>query len=143
MLNTGRLLQKAARQMTNDFDQFAKKYDLTSMQMSFIDYLSDHPQTEVLQRDLEQEFNIRRSTATLILQRMEKKHLVVRKTSQVDARQRAVFLTEQSQAIVQVIKQYMKQEQTQLEQHFSTAQVQIFEEMLTYYQQGGRKKNEN
>jgi DNA-binding MarR family transcriptional regulator len=70
--DTGRLLKMAARQLTIHFDQFARQYDLTGTQMSIIDHLGRIP-GEILQRDLEKEFNIRRSTATLILQRMEKK----------------------------------------------------------------------
>ncbi|UQS81881.1 MarR family winged helix-turn-helix transcriptional regulator [Bombilactobacillus folatiphilus] len=133
--DTARHLKIAARNLTHNFDLFAQHYQLTGAQMSFIDYLNDHCDTEVLQRDLEQEFNIQRSTATLILQRMEKKSLVKRQPAKQDARQRAVSLTDQSQAIVTVVQNYMQQQQQKLEYNFSTAEIAIFEKILRYYQQ--------
>lgn len=45
---------------------------LTGMQGWIIGYLADRPDQDVFQRDIEQEFEIRRSTATGILQLMER-----------------------------------------------------------------------
>lgn len=130
--DTGRLLKMAARQLTIHFDQFARQYDLTGTQMSIIDHLGRIP-GEILQRDLEKEFNIRRSTATLILQRMEKKQLIKRQTAQTDARQKSVQLTVKGQQLVQQISHYMQQQQAQLQQHFTKEEIAIFEKVLQYY----------
>lgn len=130
--DTGRLLKMAAHQLTIHFDQFARQYDLTGTQMSIIDHLGRIP-GEILQRDLEKEFNIRRSTATLILQRMEKKQLIKRQTAQTDARQKSVQLTVKGQQLVQQISHYMQQQQAQLQQHFTKEEIAIFEKVLQYY----------
>ncbi|MCO6541034.1 MAG: MarR family transcriptional regulator [Lactobacillus sp.] len=130
--DTGRLLKMAARQLTIHFDQFARPYNLTGTQMSIIDHLGRIP-GEILQRDLEKEFNIRRSTATLILQRMEKKQLIKRQTAQTDARQKSVQLTVKGQQLVQQISHYMQQQQAQLQQHFTKEEIAIFEKVLQYY----------
>lgn len=130
--DTGRLLKIAARQLTKNFDDFARQYGLTATQMSIIDHLG-RKQEEVLQRDLEQEFNIRRSTATLILQRMEKKDLIKRTPSQIDARQRAVVLTDKGKQLVGSVSDYMQLQQTQLQQQFSNTEIALFEKILHYY----------
>lgn len=130
--DTGRLLKIAARQLTKDFDDFARQYGLTATQMSIIDHLG-RKQEEVLQRDLEQEFNIRRSTATLILQRMEKKDLIKRTPAQIDARQRAVVLTDKGKQLVGFVSDYMQLQQTQLQQQFSNTEIALFEKILHYY----------
>lgn len=130
--DTGRLLKVAARQLTKNFDDFARQYGLTSTQMSIIDHLG-RKNEEVLQRDLEIEFNIRRSTATLILQRMEKKYLIKRTASQTDARQRAVILTFKGKKLVRKISEYMQLQQEKLQQHFSNTEIVLFEEILHYY----------
>ncbi|BDR58694.1 MarR family winged helix-turn-helix transcriptional regulator [Xylocopilactobacillus apicola] len=130
--DTGRLLKIAGRQLTKNFDQFASKYDLTATQMSIIDHLARN-KTEILQRDLEEEFNIRRSTATLILQRMEKKELVKRTTASHDARQKAVILTAKGEHLVEIVSDYMNNQQELLQKKFSKNEIDIFEKILHYY----------
>ena len=124
------------RSLTKNFDKFAQKYDLTATQMSIIDHLG-RTNNEVLQRDLELEFNIKRSTATLILQRMEKKNLVTRTTAYSDARQKAVRLTEKGKKLVKTVINYMTYQQNLLEKNFTKSEIQIFEKILKYY---GREK---
>jgi hypothetical protein len=70
---TNMLLKIATNHITKNFDNFAKNYDMTWMQMSVIDYLSRNSEKEIFQRDIENEFFIQRSTTTVLLQRMEKK----------------------------------------------------------------------
>ena len=92
--NIGRLVKKASNQLGREFDQFAKPFDLTGMQMSIIDFISYGLKEEYFQQDIEKEFNIQRSTTTVLLQRMEKKELIYRQVSQKDARQKSVHLTQ-------------------------------------------------
>ena len=60
--NIGRLVKKASNQLGREFDQFAKPFDLTGMQMSIIDFLSQGVKEEYFQQDIEKEFNIQRAT---------------------------------------------------------------------------------
>ena len=92
----GRLLKQANNNMMRHFDQFARQYDLTGNQMAVIDFITNHADQEVFQRDIEHEFEIQRSTTTVLLQRMEKKGLIERHTSSKDARQKAVVLTDKA-----------------------------------------------
>lgn len=131
--NTGRLLKKAANQLTKNFDHFASQLGLTGTQMSIIDYLSRHPHEEVRQKDIEVEFNIQRSTATVILQRMEHKQLLTRRLATVDARQKAIELTANTTHLTAVINTYMSKQQQNLANHFSLAEIKTFETILTYY----------
>jgi Transcriptional regulators len=54
---------------------------------------------DIFQRDLEEEFSIRRSTATGILQLMEKNDLIVREQVDYDARLKKLVLTPKAIAI--------------------------------------------
>ena len=92
----GRLLKQANNNMMRHFDQFARQYDLTGNQMAIIDFITNHTNHEVFQRDIEHEFEIQRSTTTVLLQRMEKKGLIERHTSSKDDRQKAVVLTDKA-----------------------------------------------
>lgn len=132
-LNTGRLLRKAANQLIYNFDQFAATYNLTSMQMSVIDYLSRQDKQVVIQRDLEQEFNVKRSTMTLLLQRMDKKGLVIRKQAISDARQKEVSLTRKARNLEVIVQDYMKTQDKRIRDEFGDEAIDQFQKILTYY----------
>lgn len=130
MKNTGRLVKIASNHITKKFDQFAHQFGLTWNQMSLIDYLSRRQLCT--QSDIQREFFIQRSTATVMIQRMEKKGLVKRTVSPTDARQRVVTLTAQAKPLVSEIEHFMIQQQVSLEKHFSATEIQQFEQMLIF-----------
>lgn len=67
------------------------------MQGRFIGYIKHHP-GNVYQRDLEAEFQIRRSTASTILQTMERNDLIRRESVVQDARLKKLVLTSRAEA---------------------------------------------
>ena len=78
----------AAIKATEDAEQ------LTGMHGWIIGYLYDRREVkDVFQRDIEADFTIRRSTATGILQLMEKNGLIYRESVSYDARLKKIVLT--------------------------------------------------
>ncbi len=67
---------------------------LTGMQGRVIGYLCHNEDREIFQRDIEDEFSIRRSTATAMLQTMEKHGLVKRVCVDHDARLKRILPTD-------------------------------------------------
>ncbi len=65
----------------------------TRMQGWIIGFISKQDGKDVFQKDIEEEFTIRRSTATAILQRMEKNGLLTRVSVDYDARLKKIQLT--------------------------------------------------
>lgn len=66
-------LHQTANHLGWKFDQFAAEYNLTGQQLSTIDFLANQPDWQSTQHAIEVEFNIKRSTTTKMLQRMEKR----------------------------------------------------------------------
>lgn len=66
---------------------------VTGMQRMVLRFLADHAGQDVYQRDIESFFSIRRSTATGILQLMEKNGLLVRESVSSDARLKKLVMT--------------------------------------------------
>jgi DNA-binding MarR family transcriptional regulator len=130
-MDYGKLLKHATNQMNKGMDAYAKQFDLTGTQMSIIDFIGDNQQ--VLQRDIEAEFNIQRSTATVALQRMEKRGLVVRQPAPNDARQKTVMLTAKAQGLHETVSQYIAKQQNAMNQTFSPAECATFVQMLQYF----------
>lgn len=70
----------------------AELADVTPMHATIIAYLEEHG--EVYQRDLENEFQVNRSTITKIVQIMERKGYIRRETVPQDGRLKRLVLTE-------------------------------------------------
>lgn len=66
---------------------------LTGMQGKVIGFLCHNEGREIFQRDIESEFSIRRSTATAMLQTMEKNGLIERVAVEYDARLKRIIPT--------------------------------------------------
>lgn len=128
--NIGRQLKIASTQLTKKFDKFAIQYDLTSMQMSVIDFLTLLYDQEIFQKDIEHEFNIRRSTASTLLKRMEDKGLVRRVESNKDARQKQVILTDLAVQYEDDIQKFMVETQQQIHSFLSDEEYAALESSL-------------
>ena len=118
----GRLVKHASNMMSRHIDSFAAGYGLTGVQLSIIDFLGKYPEQICLQRDIENEFAIRRSSATTLLQRMEKS----------DARQKQIQLTFKAQPFVKLNQRYMEVRRASLEASFTAAELQNFTEILKF-----------
>ena len=72
-------------------------YGLTGMQFAIVSYIAkESTERDVFQKDLEQKFDIRKSTVTGILNTMERDGLLLRETVPYDARLRKMILTDKA-----------------------------------------------
>lgn len=71
--------------------------EVCGMQGPMIRYIYEKSKgQDIFQRDLEKEFNIRRSTATVMLQTLEQKGFIIRIPVEHDARLKKIVLTEKA-----------------------------------------------
>lgn len=71
--------------------------DLTGMQAWMLKFIHEQPENKnVFQKDIEKEFQIRRSTATGILQLLEKNGYIIREVVAEDARLKKITLTKKA-----------------------------------------------
>lgn len=89
-MNIGSKIQKAV-----------KTTGITEVQGQVIGYVFENGRRgDIYQKDIEEHMSIRRSTATIILQRMEKADLITREVSAEDARLKAIRLTSKAKTIM-------------------------------------------
>ncbi|WEV40485.1 MarR family winged helix-turn-helix transcriptional regulator [Lactobacillus sp. ESL0681] len=113
----GLLLQRLQNVYSRNLDHYAKSIGLTGTQMLIIEYLASFRQKKPLyQKDVEHEFNIRKSTATNILNLMVQKGLIVRMTSSVDARLKELELTQKAEQLDEQVTQYFIASEQKTEQ---------------------------
>lgn len=86
------------RKAIHNSETFKENEELTNVIGWTIGFISrrNHEGIETYQKDIEREFKISRSTATGLLQNMEKLGYVYREVSEVDSRLKRIVLTEKS-----------------------------------------------
>lgn len=100
---------------------------LTSMQAQIIDYLYNQcPIQPVFQKDVEEKFSIRRSTASRILRTLEDKKVITRESVSHDARLKKVCLTKEAIAHHQLIKSKINELETLLRNGLTDEEIQTF-----------------
>lgn len=106
----------------------AKRYvdNLTGTHGWIIGYLYEHKDEDIFQRDLETKFSIRRSTATGILQLMEKNEMITRQSVDYDARLKKIVLTEKAKDCHKMIEQALEEMENRLMQGLSSDEIDAF-----------------
>ena len=100
--------------------------EMTLVQGRILSYLCAHRDEDVFQRDIENLLEIRRSTATSILKRMERNGLITRASVSKDARLKKLSLTERSMEM----NEWFEERRLQLEE---TSRKNISDEELEQF----------
>ena len=112
--NLGVLINKIANQLKRKMDkEMNENYNLTKTQSLVLSYINSNK--EIYQKDIEKRFSIRRSTATEILNLMEKRNLIKRTPSKIDKRLNNIEITEEGIKLEKVGKEKIKE----LEKHIT------------------------
>ena len=95
-----------------------------------IGYFYHNRDKDIFQKDFEQEFNIRRSTASNILSLMEKNGLIKRESVPYDARLKKITLTDKAVDIQHIVdKTFIELEKT-LKKDITQEQLEVFYRVL-------------
>lgn len=104
---------------------------LTGMQYGIIKFIdSQEGQRDIFQKDIEIEFNIRRSTATGILKLMEERQFITRQSVTYDARLKKVEITPKAKQLKQdLVEQFVSLEE-QMRADISEDELALFFNVL-------------
>ena len=127
----GKRIKRAANLMSRSMDAYAARYGLTGTQMSIIDFLGESQNHT--QRDIELEFDIRPSTTTKILQRMETRGLIADRRDPRDGRQRIIAPTAKARGLQTAVRVYIEDQQKAMERRFDQHDLAAFDRVLAYF----------
>lgn len=106
-------------------------YGLTGMQFAIVSYIAKESlEREVFQKDLEQKFDIRKSTVTGILNTMERDGLLLRETVPYDARLRKMLLTDKALLAKKNTEQVIDSVESQLSKDLTEEEIATFLSLL-------------
>ena len=91
-----------------------------------ISYFYENQGKDIFQRDFEEKFSIRPSTASRMLKTMEQKGFIERISVENDARLKKIVLTEKAAENHQKIMESIRKRETKLRQGISTEELKTF-----------------
>ena len=120
------LWQQIKRLMNRQLDE-NDGYGLTDMQFAIVSYIAkESTERDVFQKDLEQKFDIRKSTVTGILNTMERDGLLLRETVPYDARLRKMILTDKALQAKKNSEQVIDTVENQLSKGLTEEEIATF-----------------
>lgn len=134
----GAWLRDAEHQMSFEMNEFARPYDLTGMQMSVIDFLSRRGPADTYQLDVEREFHVQRSTASVMIKRMVERDLVSREVASNDSRKRQLRLTLKGQQLVPIVTAHLEQQDAKIVAGLTANEAAAFRHALQKVAQWGK-----
>lgn len=106
-------------------------YNLTGTQIQIIGYIHHSPKGDIFQKDIETKYSIRRSTATGILQLMEKNGLITREPVEYDARLKKIVLTEKALVVSRQAHLNISDLEKQLTKGMSAEELAVFRSLIS------------
>ena len=126
-MNIGRSIHILSRQVKRKIDEAVNKYNVTSVQCGFIEYIShESKKGNVYAKNIERKFNMRRATVAEILSLMEKNGLIERKSNESDGRLKQIILTDKSLEIKNNIKKEMDKVEKEIKQGLTEDEISKF-----------------
>lgn len=129
--HAGRLIHMLSHQLKRQ--SFINEVDcgLTTAQKHVLEYILMESLTrDVYQKDIEENFRIRRSSASGMLQLLEKNGFIRRESVKQDARLKKIIPTKKAEAIRSVIQENINEMETQLREGISDTDFTIGMDVL-------------
>lgn len=99
-------------------------------QMQIIKYILKHDGKTIYQRDLEEVFNLRRTTISGILKTMEKNNVIIRVCDPNDARGKIVILSDDAKKFFKEKETLFKKLETVLKKDISKEELETFYKVI-------------
>lgn len=125
--DVGRIIGILSNQIKRQFDDTIPLGPLTGVQGRFLHFiLARSAEQDVFQKDLEEEFNLRRSTATGILQLMEKNGMLYRESVGYDARLKKIVVTEKGAQMKAQVVESIRLLEEKIQRGIAPADLDVF-----------------
>lgn len=131
MAHVGREVANLSNLIKRTIDQLLNEQGITSLHSWIMIYLKKRESQPVYQRDIEMEFDIRRSSVTSVLQTMERNGLIKRISVKEDARLKQIILTPKAYAITEEIGKSIDKFENSLTADIPQDDLNIFLDVLS------------
>ncbi|WP_024833620.1 MarR family winged helix-turn-helix transcriptional regulator [Ruminiclostridium josui] len=130
-VHIGRLISIFYKRIHRKIGQEVRQYGLTSIQGRILGFVyNESPIRDIFQKDIEEEFDIRRSSVTSVLQLMEKKGYIKRISVSEDARLKKIILTEHGIEIQNKIYSSILQVEKSLDEELNNEEKELLVRLI-------------
>ena len=127
--SAARYVSKLSNQLRRKLDMLSSRKEFSGSQGRTLHFLLAQTQ-DVFQKDIEEEYGIRPSTATELLKQMEKNGLVVREPVAYDNRLKKIVLTDKALIYRQKVIEDLTELEKKLVKDISEADLEIFFQVI-------------
>ena len=128
--NAGYYIKRISDYIEADANRELEQYGLTMTQARVLSFLLNRREKTTIQKDVEDYFEIRRSTVIGILQRMEAKGLVVSTVDTRDKRQRIISVTASAVELEKDVEKHRDESESRLAAGMSSEELSEFKRLL-------------
>lgn len=126
-METGKMINRISNRLRRRSHQAQESLGITGSQGIILDYiLLESATRSIYQKNIEQEFGLRPSTATEALKSLEKKELICRVPDPHDARLKRIVFTDKAAQIQEQLREEINNTENLLLQGISTEEQQEF-----------------
>lgn len=127
----GKWISQVSHQLKRRIFSGDTQDDLTNMQKHILHYiLFETMHRDLFQKDVEKEYNIRRSTATETLQLLEKKGYIYRERVECDARLKKIVPTDKALGVRRHLLSTIRRMEEQIKEGISEKDMDVFLRVL-------------
>ncbi|SFC28892.1 MarR family winged helix-turn-helix transcriptional regulator [Clostridium uliginosum] len=125
--DVGRRISILSNQIRRQFDNTTSVNGVTGVQRKVLHFiLAQSQEIDIFQKDIEEEFNLRRSSATGVLQLMEQNNLIRRESVSYDARLKKIIITEKAMQMKGQVLQEIHLLEEKLKRNISDKDLELF-----------------
>lgn len=128
-------LSRRIDQLMENIPEIRDNKNLTGVQVWMLNFLFRNEGKDIFQRDVEAEFNIRRSSVTEIMKQMEKSGLITREPVAYDARLKKIVLTEYAEVIRRQLQAQIERTEEVMTRGFSPEEIDAFFSFIARFKQ--------
>lgn len=130
-MDYGMWINMLAHKLKKRMNAAVAEFGITGVQSRVMRYVMDHCQEgPVFQKDVERAFEMSRSTATGILQLLEKNGVLRRESVPEDARLKSLVPTERAEQISARVRECVRENEALMTKGLSPGQLLLFSEVV-------------
>lgn len=127
----GRKINILSHKIKRRIGKVSLEYGISSMQAKILGFIfHKSPDRDIFQRDIEEEFDIRRSSVTSVLTLMEKNELIKRVSVSEDARLKKIILTDKGIEVNKSVYKEIVEVEKIISESLSEEEFNLFSEVI-------------
>ena len=125
------ILKNLSKPVIDQKAQIENIHRPTPTQMRIVDYMLNHIEKEnIYQKDIEETLKLSKATVSDVLNRMEKKGLIERKTNPNDSRSKLIVLSKDTKEKYKTNKKRLQELEKKAERNITKEELKVFLDVL-------------